>query len=175
MRLMIFALVGLVLGMGAGGGLGGLRAKNRILEVRADSVEQALADSALAASHVDADEAVDGHGEELPVLPAGLAEPTETDGPAGAEDAATPPAGAGPAAEASDETDAAALKRLGRIFMAMKPQDAAEVLNYLNDREVEAILFQVRDKEAAEILGHFPADRAAILSRSVLSRSGGVE
>jgi hypothetical protein len=235
MRVVLFALVGLLLGVGAGGGFEGLRHKSRILELRADSLEQALADSALAATHAEGGEPDTASTEAEPPSPG---EADEHDGEEGAHvtpddslavpapgedggDGSTPdPVDAGDdPAEAPSADDAAAhaqeavpgddpadtttesppdlataeltpvemaasareaigvpeaLERLGKIFMAMKPRDAAAVLEHLNDQEVEAILFQLREKNAAQILGNFPPDRAAVLSRSVLQRSGSI-
>ncbi len=194
MRVVIFAMVGLTIGLGAGGGIGGLRTKGQILEVRADSLEQALADSALAATHA-ADEEPEGDGHEaLPEdavshasqdhdpdeeaeahdvdLEPYAAEPVQTEVPI--KDPTDVPS-KDPTEVPTKEPSEEGLERLGKIFMAMKPRDAAAVLTYLNDAEVEAILFQLREKNAAEILGSFPPDRAAVLSRSVLEKSGGVE
>jgi flagellar motility protein MotE (MotC chaperone) len=50
----------------------------------------------------------------------------------------------------------------------MDAEDAAKVLEQLNDDEVRAILFHMSDRKAAEILGNFSPERAANLSRTVL-------
>lgn len=59
-------------------------------------------------------------------------------------------------------------RRLARIFSAMKPQEAAAVLERMEDDEVRAVLVQLGDRPAAQILGSFEPDRAARLSRGVL-------
>lgn len=61
-------------------------------------------------------------------------------------------------------------ERLARIFGAMKPADAARVLEKLSDTEVRAVLRHVPDRKAAAILGNFDASRAASLSRSVIDQ-----
>lgn len=234
MRVVLFALTGLILGAGAGGGFEGLRQKSRILELRADSLEQALADSALATTHALGEGADSTSAEAEPHAPVEPDEPdaegqhvtpddslavpspadegaegAEADGdtgdgatedlpspqdaasraqePGSRDETADPPAVSTPDVASTDLTPVEmartareaigvpeALERLGKIFMAMKPRDAAAVLEHLNDREVEAILFQLREKNAAQILGNFPPDRAAVLSRSVLQRSGSI-
>ncbi|MFS8637592.1 MAG: hypothetical protein FWJ74_05860 [Gemmatimonadota bacterium] len=62
--------------------------------------------------------------------------------------------------------------RLGKIFAAMDPRDAARVLEILEDHEVRAILSHMSDRNAAAILGHFEPARAATLSRVVLGGQG---
>ncbi len=66
-----------------------------------------------------------------------------------------------------------ASQRLAKIFGAMKAQDAAAVLEKLEDAEIRAILFHLTDRKAAEILGNFQPDRAAKLSRNLLGSPGG--
>lgn len=72
------------------------------------------------------------------------------------------------AREASEDGSA----RLGKIFAAMDPRDAARVLEILDDHEVRAILSHMSDRNAAAILGHFEPARAATLSRVVLGGQG---
>ena len=55
----------------------------------------------------------------------------------------------------------------------MKPADAAAVLAEMTDGEVKAVLLQMNDRQAAPILGNFPAERAATLSSVVLRDRGG--
>jgi hypothetical protein len=64
-------------------------------------------------------------------------------------------------------------ERMAKIFGAMKPPDAAKVLQNLDDLEVRAILSFLSDRKAAEILGNFEPERAAALSRLVLGSPGG--
>src|SRR5690625_144074 len=62
--------------------------------------------------------------------------------------------------------------RLARIFGAMKPADAASVLERLTDTEVRAIIKHIPDRKAAAILSHFEPERAAELTRTVMIRGG---
>lgn len=62
-----------------------------------------------------------------------------------------------------------AFRQLGKIFSAMRPGDAARVMGYLSDDEVEAILRQVGVRQAASLLSAFPQERAAALSRRLLA------
>lgn len=61
-------------------------------------------------------------------------------------------------------------ERLARIFGAMRPADAARVLEKLNDSEIKSIVRHLPDRKAAAILGHFDSARAAALSRSVIGQ-----
>jgi flagellar motility protein MotE (MotC chaperone) len=63
-------------------------------------------------------------------------------------------------------------KRLAKIFGSMEPEDAANVLEQLDDGEIQSILLHLSSRKAAEILGNFSAERAANLSRSVLGTKG---
>jgi len=85
--------------------------------------------------------------------------------------ATTPPPAPQPQPRATATADSASA-RLGRIFGAMKPEDAAAVLARLDDAEVRAVLFQLSDRKAAEILARFPGDRAANLTKTLLSDAG---
>lgn len=62
-------------------------------------------------------------------------------------------------------------RRLARIFGAMKPDQAAAVLQELDDADVREILFGMTERNAGAILSHMPPARAAALSRSALRRS----
>jgi len=61
-------------------------------------------------------------------------------------------------------------RRMARIFAAMKPAEAAAVLQQLSDEEVGPVLLLVGERPAAQILGAFEPERAASLSRVVLGR-----
>ena len=64
--------------------------------------------------------------------------------------------------------DPEASRKLARIFAAMRPADAAAVLQGMLDPEVQAILLGMADRQAAAILGDFETGRAASLSQLVL-------
>lgn len=95
---------------------------------------------------------------------------TDADGSTSLERAGATPAASVPQSLYSD----AGSQRLAKIFGAMDPRDAAEVLQGLTDAEVSAILVQMSERKVASILSSFEPQRAASLSRTVLVvRSGG--
>ena len=67
------------------------------------------------------------------------------------------------------------LDRLSKIFSEMKPTEAADVLSYLSDSEIERILLGIRERDAAAILAQLEPERAAAVSRRVLRRGGPTE
>lgn len=88
------------------------------------------------------------------------------DGVQGADAAAA--GDTGPASDLNPE----GIRRMARIFGAMKPQEAAAVLQRMSDEEVRGVMLQMGDRPAAAILSVFDPDRAAALSRVVLGRRG---
>jgi hypothetical protein len=92
------------------------------------------------------------------------------DGGSGTEGSGPAPGESSPGSAYSDTGS----QRLAKIFGAMDPRDAAEVLQGLTDDEVSAILVQMSERKVAAILSDFAPDRAASLSRVVLlARNGG--
>lgn len=95
-------------------------------------------------------------------------------------DAETEDAEEGPSVPASElgGTDQAGdlnpegIQRMARIFTAMKPKEAAAVLERMTDLEVRGVMLQMGDRSAAAILSVFEPERAAALSRIVLGRRG---
>lgn len=89
---------------------------------------------------------------------------------------ATPAASARPAAPRPLATTipvdpvarAAAYKQVARVLSAMKPPEAAKVIAYLTDDEVEGLLRAVGPRQAADFLTNIPKERAAKLSRRLL-------
>ncbi len=67
---------------------------------------------------------------------------------------------------------AAAYKQVARVLSAMKPVEAAKVLAYLSDDEVEGLLRAVGPRQAADFLTNMPKERAADLSRRLLAPKG---
>lgn len=63
---------------------------------------------------------------------------------------------------------AAAVKQVARVLSAMKPVEAAKVLAYLSDTEVEQILRAVGPRQAADFMTNLPKERAASLSRRLM-------
>jgi hypothetical protein len=64
---------------------------------------------------------------------------------------------------------AAAYKQVARMLSAMKPPEAAKVMAYLTDDEVEGLLRAVGPRQAADFLTNIPKERAAKLSRRLLA------
>ena len=71
--------------------------------------------------------------------------------------------------ESDGGIDPEASRQLAKIFAAMRPEDAAAVLQGMENPEVQAILLRMGERQAAAILGDFAPDRAAALSQLVLS------
>ena len=63
---------------------------------------------------------------------------------------------------------AQAFKQVARVLSAMKPPEAAKVLAFLSDSEVEGILRAVGPRQAADFMTNLPKERAATLSRRLL-------
>ncbi|MEO8633729.1 MAG: hypothetical protein ABI587_00490 [Gemmatimonadales bacterium] len=88
---------------------------------------------------------------------------------------ATPPSAATasaapPAKPAQDPiAKAGAYKQVARVLSAMKPPEAAKVIAFLTDDEVEGLLRSVGPRQAADFLTNIPKERAAVLSRRLLT------
>lgn len=178
-RLVIFGVLAFVLGIGGSTGA-------RVFTAPAHSH---LADSlAVAKAHADS---AKGHGGETAVaLPSGAGHvpvpvtplpdtATAHAAPIAAEPAAegghapevthVPPAPvAAPATSAHAEPDAERYKQVGSILLNMKPAEAAKVIGYLNDDQVEGLLRSMSPRQAAGVLGQLSPERAAALSRRLL-------
>lgn len=64
---------------------------------------------------------------------------------------------------------AGAYKQVARVLAAMKPPEAAKVIAFLSDDEVEGLLRSVGPRQAADFLTNIPKERAALLSRRLLT------
>ena len=53
------------------------------------------------------------------------------------------------------------LQNLVKLYEAMKPEDAAKILGKMPDKEIRTVILHVKKKQAAKILSHFDAARAA--------------
>ncbi len=71
-------------------------------------------------------------------------------------------------AGAETHTPAADYPRLGKILVNMKPAEAAAILAYLADAQVEGVLRSLGPRQAAAMLASIPTERAAQLSRRLL-------
>lgn len=203
MKLLIALSVGTLVGAGALGFMSGLKVKDEILAQRMQATEDSIAVVAMANSEaalVEPD-SLDG---ELPdsVSQADVSgDPDSAAGDAGeggtpevasqSESSTEPAASSGsgpssgtPATQADAEALAAAEAskalaketgdRLSKIFSEMKPGEAADVLSYLSDGEIERILLGIRERDAAAILAQLEPERAAAVSRRVLRPGGDV-
>ena len=182
-KVIIFAVIGLVVGLGGGSGFSIMKAKKAAAAVH-DST--AKGDSTLAEKKGEGHETPSaGEGKEhasndvssadSAAVTAHAAEPKR-------EPAATPAAGGHEAtpnalkptapsvtkAPVVDTTKAAPPGRIAKIFAAMSAKDAARVLEKLDDSDVQTVLSGLNDKQAAAILSGFPAERAAAISRAAI-------
>ncbi len=97
------------------------------------------------------------------------------DHPLASESASAPPTQTGATIPASDAPATTVVqdppeKQVGRILAQMKPADAAGILTFLGDEEVDRILCHLGVRQAAALLEQIPAERAATLTRSALRR-----
>jgi hypothetical protein len=136
---------------------GAPHADSRPAAADSHATKGAAAVATAAGPNVDA-KAPDGHGVATPSSPGITA--------AKAPGAAPSPAAPTPAAPSVEQ--AAAFKQLGKILGSMKPDDAAKVLAFLSDAEVEGVLHQIGPKQAAGILTSLPSQRAGAISRRLL-------
>jgi hypothetical protein len=63
-------------------------------------------------------------------------------------------------------------KRVAKVFAVMQSRDAAHILQQMDDGDVKTILASLSAKQQAAILGQFPAQRAATLTRAALRGEG---
>lgn len=60
-------------------------------------------------------------------------------------------------------------KQVGNILLNMKPAEAAQVIAYLDNDQVQGLLEAMGPRQAAQILTQLPAERAAALSKRLLA------
>lgn len=86
------------------------------------------------------------------------------------------PTGAKPVVASHPAVDplakSAAIKQVARVLSAMKAAEAAKVLAFLSDAEVEGILRAVGPRQAADFMTNLPKERAANLSRRLMTPKG---
>jgi MgtE-like protein len=82
--------------------------------------------------------------------------------PSAAAPVITPPVATLAAHKAVDEPD---YKQIAKIFANMKAADAAKVLSYMTDDEVQGVIEKLNVRQAAELMTKLPKDRVAALSR----------
>ncbi len=185
MKIGLIGAMGLVVGLGGGAGWGALQTRDALLAARAeehaketeatpavdhDPLEslsepaRSAADTACTNDSLGAGDGVPGEGAAPGALPEPGAHAVEGDSAA----TSAMPAAAVPA----ESIDGDGARRLGKIFAAMKPADAAGVLGQMSDAEAAAVLLGMSERQAAPILGSLPAERAAVLGRVVLAGRG---
>jgi len=197
MKPVLLGVAGLLLGLGGGTGVTMMKNKKlqaQVAGVAAEAADKAekkphaaapgdsthAADSSHAASPADTTTA---HAEPeagipsaalAPAKPADAASAPEPKAPVAASTAA-PAMGKGeirparaPAAKPDSAQRAAGFKQLARIFGSMKAADAVKVMGLMTDDEVDGVLRSLGPKQAADLMGQFPKERAAALSRRLL-------
>jgi hypothetical protein len=178
-KLLIPFIVGLAIGLGgttvAVGYLGG--ESKSLNEALAEATGEGEAHDSLAVAtegeaHPDSAAAAEGHeGEshEVPDSTVHLASTEVLD----LSDPAVPPAASVAATEDAVQTTTAgepAMEpaRLAKVFASMQAREAARVLEHLDDGEVQIILGQLGNREAAAVLSNLTPERAAVISRAII-------
>lgn len=196
MKLVIFGVAAFVIGLG--GTTGGLvltapklppGADSLIAAAHADSTKHgeaaagehaAAAPAAAAAEHAaatpegtppaegaHASEATGHEAATASVEPAPHGVEAATTSHAPAEQPVRPMPGMAPLTR-SGEPDPETYKQVGSILMNMKPAEAAKIMGYLNDTQIEGLLRSMSPRNAATVLSNMPPERAAALSRRLL-------
>ena len=73
--------------------------------------------------------------------------------------------------KAMEEQDAAAASALAKVYAAMKPSEAAPLLDRLDDETVLRILNQMRAKQIGELLPLLDRDKAIVLTQALAGGS----
>jgi hypothetical protein len=68
----------------------------------------------------------------------------------------------------AEAPDAETYKSVGSILMNMKPVEAAKIVSYMTDEQVEGLLRSMSPRNAATVLAQLPSERAAALSKRLL-------
>ncbi len=103
-------------------------------------------------------------------------EPNATTGQAAVGSPSPLPAATGPTAKPSKENasdGAAPVKRLARMYEGMRPREAASVIEKLERSLAVRVLSEVKDRQAAKILGAMNPGTAAELTRLLGQASDG--
>ena len=176
-RLIVFAVIGLVIGLGGGSGVVVMRAMQTALAVRdrapakeapADG-EKEGAEKKTHAPEGGANAANPTPRDSEPVVHVAVAaaDSASVVKPAPTPAVAHPPV-TRPAPDTGRGAQPAVPGRISKIFAAMSPKDASRVLEQLEDSDVQTVLVGLNDKQAAAILSGFPPARAAAISRAAL-------
>lgn len=194
MKLVIFGVIAFVIGIAGSSGVMVLTSPklpagaDSLLAAKADSLHQFKAHAAAAGSssvappheaavaaaahgdsaHTDAAHADAAHGD----VSAPAAHPlqvvaTATQGPVVQVVPPKPGVSAAPPGPTAEQ-QAEAFKQVGSILNNMKPAEAARILEYLSDAQVEGLLRSMGARPSAVMLGQLPPERAAALSKRLL-------
>ena len=187
MKPVIFGVLAFVLGLGGSTGVGVLTTPVRL--TAADSLAIARADTTHAAHPAAA--APVAHAAAKVAAPAPTARESS-----GAASAGTPsttalastlgsqaptvthvpqaPEGGVHEGRPANVPDADSYKQVGSILLNMKPAEAARIVTYLNDDQLEGLVRSMTPRQAAGVFGQLPPERAAALSRRLLIPAKGV-
>jgi hypothetical protein len=172
-QIVIVAVAGLLAGLGGGTGFKVMTAP----PAEAAESEHAAADST--AVHAEEDDQATADGEIASDAGHGTADDHATDGggdQVGPADTHAEDTNADPVGGATDEPatvdDDDATATLGRLLGAMRPEEAAKILEPLTDEQVKRVLFSLPERKAAAILAKFKGDRAAALARAIIEHAG---
>jgi Flp pilus assembly protein TadG len=184
MKLIIAGVAGFVIAAGAGTMVSAKRhAADASARMAAHADSLAVHDSTAAhdarATH-DSTSAHDSTGSVEHVGDSSAHTPMATDSATGvppsvgAHDAA-PTAEPGPVhvSVTPDSTSSEGAERMARIFGAMKPEEAARLLEPMDDEHIRVVLLALSDRKAAAIMAQFKGDRAARLTRAMITNGGG--
>jgi hypothetical protein len=175
-KLIVFAVIGLVIGLGGGTGVAVMRAKKTVVTLSDSTAKKD--------STADGEKEPEEKRTRAPEGEEHVAAPVAKDSEPVARAVPTPPDSAvvkpvpvpavahapvtKPVPDTGRGAQAPAPGRISKIFAAMSAKDASRVLEQLEDSDVQTVLTGLNDKQAAAILSGFPPARAAAISRAAL-------
>jgi len=174
-KLIVFAVIGLIIGLGGGSGVAVMRARKTVVAVRdsavaKDSTADGEKEPGAKSTHAPEGEqhaAAPKDSEPVVRTIAATADSAAVVKSAPAPTVANPRV-TKPVPDTGRSAQPPAPGRISKIFAAMSPKDASRVLEQLDDSDVQAVLAGLNDKQAAAILSGFPPARAAAISRAAL-------
>jgi hypothetical protein len=165
--LKLILVVAIAFVAGLSGGTAAVVMRPHAQAAAADSAAVAArADSARTAAHAAA--ADSGHADAAPHAAAAPPHTATADAPAARDSSAPPPAAAAPVTATAASTGGGGYRQLARVLSNMKPADAAKIVAFLSDDQVEGLLGQLGVRQAASLLSAMPTERAAALGRRML-------
>ena len=199
MNMRLIIAVGLCFGLGTGTGAT-WSAKKAEAGAARETALQAASDSTAATSHESEPDGAapsanteSGHPEPS-IAPAAMEQSTDTAREQGGHESGPPETTPAAAATPDTSTSVAELAdsahatpalpdslesgtkedagRPSRIFGAMRPEEAARILQALDDRAALSVLLGLTDRKAAAILSNIKGERAAALARALLNHEG---